>query len=346
MSIIVEGSKKLIVDRTLPEVVKNLKSINKDYLVSFLKLLKQVGVDLIEIDKLTIDKVGKLPKTLEYIFRIKTCKDIVLTDKYSFKYLVIDYERALSLSLEQVNKINNSDVILEVNIEDLNNFLEHDYNKISNKFNIKCLRVSNVNKYNLLTWKELTDDIKSRLSVKVDFCADNKYYMATAISIEACTDGADVITTAFNGENYGFAPLEEVVMALKIIKNSNVCGDLRLLGELSTVYKDLTKENIFCMKAILGEDIFKYESGIHVDGIEKNPITYEPYDPNDVGQKRKMFIGKHSGSKAVMVKLKELNISHAGIDMEALLQKIRVMSIQLKRNILDEELIQMSNSFN
>ncbi|MBC2582419.1 homocitrate synthase [Clostridium sp. DJ247] len=346
MSIIVEGSKKLIIDRTLPEVAKNLKNVKKDHVFSFLKLLKQVGVDLIEIDKLTIDKVGKLPRTLEYIFRIKTCKDIALIDKYNFKYLVVDYERALSLSLEHVNKITNRNVILEINIEDLNNFLEHNYNKIINKLNIKCLRISNVNKYNLLTWKQLIENIKSRFLVTVDFCADNKYYMATAISIEACTDGADVITTAFNGENYGFAPLEEVVMALKIIKNGNVCGDLRLLGELSTVYKNLTKENIFCMKAILGEDIFKYESGIHVDGIEKNPITYEPYDPNDVGQKRKMFIGKHSGSRAVMVKLKELNISYTGIDMEALLQKIRVKSIQLKRNILDEELIQMSNSFN
>lgn len=345
MSIIVEGSKKFIIDRTLPEIVKNNKNINKEQASYFLTLLNKIGVDLIEVDKLAVNKIGKLPEELDYVYRIKTYKDLMLTTKYNFKYLVVDYKMALNFNLDYVNKLSENNVIVEISIEDLKNFYLCKNNEIFSKFNISCLRIKDISKYNLLTWRELIEDIKSSIPVKVDFCADNKYYMGTAISIEACTDGADIITTTFNGENYGFTPLEEVIMALKVIKNSKVYGDLKLLGELAVVYKKLTEENIFCMKAVLGEDIFKYESGIHVDGIEKNPNTYEPYDPIDIGQKRKMFIGKHSGSKAVMVKLKELNVSYKAIDMEAFLSKIREKSIQLKRSILDEELIQMYNGF-
>ncbi len=89
--------------------------------------------------------------------------------------------------------------------------------------------------------------------------------------------------------------------------------------------------------------IFKYESGIHADGIDKNPITYEPYDPKEVGQNRKMIIGKHSGSKSIISKLIELNLDYRKIDIQSVLEKIRNISIQNRGEVMDEELIHMLN---
>lgn len=344
MSIILEGNKKIIIDRTLPEIVRSIKNIDKSSAIIFLELLKELGIDFIEVDKLTVDTLETLPKLLDYIFRIKDFEDIEFINKYNFKFVVMDYKDALSFSFNHVEGLNEINMILNISIEELDNFIESDYNKLFSVYNISCVRISGVDKYNLSTWKDLIYNIQNRFKVKIDFCADNKYYMATAISLEACMDGADSITAVFNGEKYGFTPLEEIIMALKVIKNSEICGDLKLMSKLSDVYKNLTKENICSMKAILGEDIFKYESGIHVDGIEKNPTTYEPFDPNDIGQKRKMLIGKHSGSKAVIIKLKELDVSCKNIDIDIFLKKIRETSIQLKRNIEDHELIEMYNS--
>ncbi len=69
------------------------------------------------------------------------------------------------------------------------------------------------------------------------------------------------------------------------------------------------------MKPVIGEDIFKCESGIHVDGIEKNTHTYEPYNPDDIGSKRTIYIGKHSGKKAVVLRLNSLNIDCNELDI-------------------------------
>ena len=72
--------------------------------------------------------------------------------------------------------------------------------------------------------------------------------------------------------------------------------------------------------------------------IEKT-ITYEPYEPSMVGLNRELTIGKHSGKRAVQKKLKELGIACKVEDAARLLKTIREKSIQCKRDLLDEEIL-------
>ena len=345
MSVIIEHNKKLIIDRTLPEIIKRSEKVHENVIKNFLVLLKEIGVDLIEINKSALDKIENFPKDLDYIYSVEDISDLYFFNKYKFKYIAVDYERAVTFNKDILNRLKDRKIILEVDIKILDKLLSGENNKIFNELNISCLRIKGIVKYNLSGWSRLIENIKTCFSTDVDFCPDNKFYMATAIGMEACADGADFITGAFNGQIYGYAALEEIVLGLKVIKKGEVSGNLKLVAELAKVYAQLTGEKVYCMKAVIGEDIFKYESGIHVDGIAKNPYTYEPYNPYDIGEKRTMYIGKHSGKKAVMLRLKELNIDYEGSNENNFLNKIREVSVKLKRNIFDEELIQLYKEF-
>lgn len=340
MSIIIKKHRKIIIDRTLNEIVKESKNIDLKLTSEFLALLKDIGVDFIEINQEVLRKIKELPEGTGYIYRFEN-----VFDAQKFEYIVLSYEKFKSLSENCLQKLKGKKIMFEVSIKDLDKIAIEECDRIFNNINVVCIRVKDVVKYNLSGWSRFIESIKDRYSVYVDFCASNKYYMATSVSLETCVDGADSITTAFNGQIYNLAPLEEVILALKIIKNGEFHGNLKSLAKAAHVYVKLTGQKVSPMKAVIGEDIFKYESGIHVDGIEKNPDNYEPYNPCDVGETRTMYIGKHSGKKAVMVKLKELNVDYEGVDMEKFLNKVRKMSTELKRNILDDELIKMFNDF-
>ena len=63
-------------------------------------------------------------------------------------------------------------------------------------------------------------------------------------------------------------------------------------------------------KPIVGELVFAHESGIHVDAVIENPLTYEPFLPEKIGLKRNIILGKHSGCRAVAYKLKLMGIDY------------------------------------
>ncbi|SMC25115.1 homocitrate synthase NifV [Clostridium acidisoli DSM 12555] len=339
MSVILDKSKKIIIDRTLPEIIKKIKNIDGYEVLKFIKLLKKIGVDFIEIDQKTLLSLVEIQNSSQYIYRVENQSDLKFLYKYEFKYVVFDY----SLVNEFSEKLLGRKIILEISIDDLDELFLDENKTIFNRFNIKILRIKDIKNCNFDGWSELIKDIKCRFFVDVDFCPSDIYSMGTAIAIEACIDGVESITATINGKGDSFAPLEEIILGLKVIKNATVIGNTTSIDDLKKCYKAITKEKIYSMKAILGEDIFKYESGIHVDGIEKNPTNYEPYNPIEIGTNRKMYIGKHSGKKAVMVRLNELHVKSNNININTLLDEIRDKSIELRRNIYDEELIVMCN---
>ncbi|MBA5851678.1 homocitrate synthase [Clostridium sp. cel8] len=345
MSIMLKNEEKIIIDRTLEQILKSNKEINPKMSEKFLILLKNIGVDFIEIDKSVIDSIKKFPEDLKYIYIVRNTLDIKSINKYSmkFEYIVLNYDNTEDKEL--IDSLRDKNIILEIDIRILDKlFIEKNLIKFQ-KMNIKIIRIKNVVKYNLCVWKRLICDIKKKFNVKVDFYPSNKFYMATAVGIEACIDGADSITAVFNGQNFGRASLEEVLLGLHVMKKATVFGNFKLIGETAKVYSSLVNDKIYSMKAVIGEDIFKYESGIHVDGINKNPHTYEPYNPYDIGKKRTMYIGKHSGKKAIMIRLNQLNIDYSDIDINEFLKKVTGLSIKLKRNIYDNELVEIFNKF-
>ncbi|KZL91345.1 homocitrate synthase/isopropylmalate synthase family protein [Clostridium magnum] len=340
MSVNCEEKKKIILDKSLIEIFKVHRHINGAYVIEFLDLMKVIGVDYFQVNSSTLDKMMIYPEFSGYcVYNIENTEDLRYLYIYDFKYLSIDFEKFSTIPLmECKNKIDKSKIIMNIALKDLKASNIETIKYILSCYDIEFLMVTNLSKCNNSSWEDFIIKLKKTFNLKIGFCAENSLCMGTAVSIELCLDGADMIAGAFNGSEYGFAPIEEVLTALKVIGDCNINGDLSLLYKLTELYKKLTYKVIPGDKAVIGQDIFKYESGIHADGIEKNPLTYEPYSPSEVGQKRELLIGKHSGGKAVCKKLKELNIDYGTVDVNLLLSKIRNKSIYLKRNIRDEEL--------
>ena len=92
-------------------------------------------------------------------------------------------------------------------------------------------------------------------------------------------------------------------------------------------------------KPIVGANTFAHESGIHADGVIKDPSTYEVFSPEEVGLERQIIIGKHSGSKAVLLKFREYGIDLTKEEADDLLALIRSVTVDMKRTLFDKELM-------
>ena len=171
-----------------------------------------------------------------------------------------------------------------------------------------------------------------------EFCPENRFHCATALAAEWVISGAGKnIVSSFSGIG-GFAATEELIMILKINGLRKPSKSYNFLPEMTKLFSKIIKKKIPKNKPIIGSEIFEVESGIHVDGILKNPASYEPFSPESVGQKRKIVLGKHSGTASIRAKFAELKIKCAEEDIPHILEYVKMKSIQKKGAISNREL--------
>lgn len=135
----------------------------------------------------------------------------------------------------------------------------------------------------------------------------NDFGLATANSLAAVEGGAEQVHVTVNGigERAGNASLEEVVMGLHAFFGIKTGIDTTKLTHASKLVSRLTGVTVQPNKAIVGDNAFSHESGIHVHGILGSAFTYEPVTPDMVGKERKIVVGKHTGVHSVESRLKE-----------------------------------------
>ena len=170
----------------------------------------------------------------------------------------------------------------------------------------------------------------------LEFHASNQKQLATANVWAAWQAGVRRLAVSIGGKNNS-APWEEVLLLLRQM------GELELsvpanMAQRSRWLLQLLGEETAANKAIIGENIFAHESGLHVAGVAKDAGLYEVFPPDLVGAERKIILGKHSGTTSLRVKFKELGLPFPG-RAEALLMKIRALAVARKRAISDEELL-------
>lgn len=136
--------------------------------------------------------------------------------------------------------------------------------------------------------------------------------LAVANSLAAIEHGARQVECTVNGigERAGNAALEEIVMALRTRRahyGVDTRIDTRRLYPASRQLISLTGSVVARNKAIVGDNAFAHESGIHQHGMLRNRETYEIMSPEDVGVPRsQLVLGKHSGRAALAERLKTL----------------------------------------
>lgn len=177
--------------------------------------------------------------------------------------------------------------------------------------------------------------------VEIEVHTHNDLGMATANAIAGIRAGARFVNTTVNGlgERAGNAALEEVVMGLK-----HACGietgiETHRFRELSLMVARASRRELPSWKAVVGERVFAHESGLHADGVLKDPHNYEGFDPAEVGLSRQIVVGKHSGASGLIERYRGLGIVLSRDDAGLLLPVVRHEALRRKRDLKDRELV-------
>ncbi|HIQ31979.1 MAG TPA: 2-isopropylmalate synthase [Methanothermococcus okinawensis] len=172
---------------------------------------------------------------------------------------------------------------------------------------------------------DLFKRICEEISVPVSAHCHNDFGMATANTLSAIRGGAQECHLTINGigERAGNAALEEVVMALHVLYNIKTNIKTEKLYEVSRVVSRIMKIPVPPNKAIVGDNAFAHEAGIHVDGLIKNSQTYEPIPPEMVGNRRRIILGKHSGKAALKYKLDLMGVTLSEEEFEKVYERIK-----------------------
>lgn len=158
-----------------------------------------------------------------------------------------------------------------------------------------------------LVMRELARQVREATGLPVAVHCHDDMGLATANTIAGVEGGAEIVHVTVNGigERAGNASLEEVVVALKVLYGVDSGIDLSKLAAVSRLVSSLTGMVVQRNKAVVGDHAFSHESGIHVHGVINNPLTYEPIAPELVGKRRRIVVGKHSGTHAVVEVLRQ-----------------------------------------
>ncbi|MDI9437883.1 MAG: homocitrate synthase family protein [Euryarchaeota archaeon] len=171
----------------------------------------------------------------------------------------------------------------------------------------------------------MVGELKKDLKTEISLHCHNDFGMALSNSISGLLAGASAVSTTVNGigERAGNTSLEELVMTLLLIYGVDLKFNISIFYELSRLVEKLTNMPIPNNKPIVGRNVFRHESGIHVDAVIEEPLTYEPFLPELIGHHRRIVLGKHSGCRAVKAKLTECGIEVSRDELCKIVEKVK-----------------------
>ena len=192
----------------------------------------------------------------------------------------------------------------------------------------------------------ITKDTIDATGLPVSIHCHNDFGLAVANTISAIQVGAQCAHVTINGigERAGNTSLEELVMALQCLqldKKYETNISTKLLYETSRYVSKIVGVQVQPNKAIVGENAFGHESGIHTHGVLNNPLTYEPISPELVGRTRWFQVGKHAGAHGVAAMLEEYGIQPTKEQTHEILDRVKKLGDQGK-HVTDVELLSIA----
>lgn len=191
------------------------------------------------------------------------------------------------------------------------------------------------------TFDKVTFLRKAVPEVDIEVHTHNDLGMATANAIAGVRAGAKFVNTTINGlgERAGNAALEEVVMGLKHACGIETGVETHRFREMSLFVAKASHRPLSVSKPVVGSRVFAHESGLHADGVIKDPRNYEGFDPAEVGLTRSIVVGKHSGTGGLIERYRSMGIVIGRKQADHLLELTRAMSCKRKRDLTNCELI-------
>ncbi len=193
---------------------------------------------------------------------------------------------------------------------------------------------------------QITKDAIATTKLPVSVHCHNDFGLAVANAISGIQAGAQCAHVTINGigERAGNASLEEFVMALQCLqfdKKYETNINTKLLYETSKYISNQVGVHVQRNKAIVGENAFGHESGIHTHGVLSNPLTYEPIGPELVGRTRWLQVGKHAGAHGISAMLNDYGIDPTREQTHKILEKVKNLGDQGKQ-VTEVELLSIA----
>ncbi len=187
----------------------------------------------------------------------------------------------------------------------------------------------------------LVKKVASWTNVPIEVHCHNDFGMGVANAISSVKNGATSISTTLSalGQRAGNTSLEEVVMALTCLYGADTGINAKELYEVSTMVRELSSWSFPPNSPVVGKNLFTWEAGIPTAALMKNPFTVEPILPDLFGRTHTVAVGKKSGKANVLWKSKELGLTIADEDIDAVLAKVKQEATQLQRALTNEEFV-------
>lgn len=195
------------------------------------------------------------------------------------------------------------------------------------------------------TTAKLIEELKTVVAVPISIHCHDDFGLAVANSLAAVEAGATQVHTAVNGlgERAGNTSLEEIVTTLHVVYKYKTGVNTRLLYSTSRMVSALTGIAVQVNKAIVGENAFAHESGIHTRGVTEQPLTFEPINPELVGRTRKLVVGKLAGTRGIKAELEEVGIHPTEEQLKEIVQRVKELGDKGKM-VTDADLLALTSA--
>jgi len=258
--------------------------------------------------------------------------------------------QVLQIATDMVKYAKNCGLIVELSAEDATR-ADRDYLKTVFRAGIEvgADRVVACDTVGVLTPErsyEFYGDLRKSLKIPVvSVHCHNDFGMAVANSVEALRAGANQFHATINGlgERAGNAALEEIVVTLRNLYKLKLEIKMEQLYGISQLVSRLTGVYVQPNKAIVGENAFTHESGIHTQGMLASTSMYEAIEPELVGGTRRLASGKHSGSAGIKATLTAMGLTPTEDQFKEIFQRVKTIGDKGK-TVTDADLLAIAES--
>ena len=188
----------------------------------------------------------------------------------------------------------------------------------------------------------LVKKVTDRIHVPVAVHCHDDMGLAVANSLASVEAGARELHVTVNGlgERAGNASLEELALSLYALYGVKTSIRLKEIYKTSRLVSKLMGVVVAPNKAVVGDNAFAHESGIHTDGIISAPETYEPLAPEVVGHERKLVAGKHAGKHGIDAMLKEMGLVLTKPQLDDVVARVKALGDK-GRSVTETDLFTM-----
>jgi isopropylmalate/homocitrate/citramalate synthase len=184
----------------------------------------------------------------------------------------------------------------------------------------------------------LTKKLREWVKVPIMTHCHNDFGMATACTMASVKGGADCVHVTLNGlgEKTGNADIAETAIAAKLY-GIPIHLNMKKLYSAAKLAEKISKIPISPLKPVVGENVFKRESGVTAAQLISGPPAVEGYSPELLEREREILLSKKSGKKSVEYKLKQIGVQATPDQVEDILKRVKELGIKKKGLVNDDE---------